>query len=440
MDNERSGYPSNNFFKGDQMKLFVVAVPLFNADMSVEMYNLHYKNANKLFGISDDHSALDGIMNSPGLDMINEVGLEPFTGGKPIVMPVNKFMLISDFTSGCVIPHELMVFLLSRDVPMEDLFLNKCAALKTAGYRLAIYDIALNASTSQIYDLADYILVDSNSDDYLDKLKQVRTKYPYVKIIFTNVDDILMYEELKLFGSALYEGWFYKNPLTRGAATISPLKANALHLLRIMNEEDFSLEEVIKTISRDAALSIALLKFINSPAIGIKNKVTSIKNAVALLGQKETAKWVLACVSMFIAEDKPSEVTKLSLTRAKFMENLATSFEMGIHAPSLFLLGLFSLLDVILNKPMSEALKDISVSDKIKEALSDMTGEFAAVLGLIYAYERADWKEVQRIMVLNNIDAERLYMAFFESLVWYRNLLRNMDEDEPAHENGTGGR
>ena len=410
---------------------------MFNAGMYVEMYNLHYRNSDKLFGIHDDHSALDGIMNSPGLDMLNEVGIEPFTGGKPIILPVNKFMLISDFTAGCAIPPELMVFVLSKDIPMEDMFLKRCFELKKAGYKLALSNVALTPPTAVIYDAADYLMVDAAAPDFFDAFKLVRARYPHKKIILTNVNDMNRYDSLKMLGGALYEGMFYKHPVTKGAPAISPLKANALRLLRIMNEEDFDLEDVSDIISKDAALSIALLKFINSPAIGIKNKIASIKNAVALLGQKETAKWVMACVSMYIAEDKPSEVTKLSLTRAKFMENLATAFEMGIHAPSLFLLGLFSLLDVILDKPIQEAIKEISVSDKIKEALTEQKGEFYEVLSLIYAYERADWKEVSRIMILNNVAAEKIYQAFFDSLVWYRNLLSNLEE--AADDFGTGG-
>ena len=411
------------------MKLFVVAVPLFSADMSVEAYNLHYKSSEKLFGISDDHTALDGIMNSPGLEIVNEVGAEPFTGGKAIVIPINKFMLISDFTQKTITPPELMIFALPKDLPMEEMFIKRCRELKQGGFKLAFEDLAITAETAELYGLIDYIVFDVSDADYLDKLKHLRTKYPYMKVIFTNVDDNAKFEKLKLFTSALYEGRFYKNPITRGARNISPLKTNALHLLKIMNDEDFSLEEVSDVISHDAALSIALLKFINSPTIGIKNKVTSIKNAVALLGQKETSKWIMACVSMYIADDKPSEITKLSLTRAKFMENLATLFEMGIHAPSLFLVGLFSMLDVILDKKMADALTEISVTDKIREALADQKGEFYKVLELVYTYERADWKEVSRLMILNNIDADKLYEAFFDSLVWYSNLLKSMDDD-----------
>ena len=411
-----------------RVKLFIVAVPLFSPDMSVEAYYLQYRSGEKLFGIMDDHTALDGAMNSPGLDIINEVGVEPFTGGKALTVPINKFTLISDFTAAIKTPPELLVFALPRDLPAEPMFLDRCVALKKAGYRFAIPDERLTAKTAALYDLADCIMFDASDGGYLDRLKETRTRYPYMRAVFLNVDDNEKFGSLKLFSNSLYEGRFYKNPITKGARRITPIKANALHLLKIMSDEDFSLEEISNVISRDAALSIALLKFINSPTIGIRNKVSSIKNAIALLGQKETGKWIMACVSMYIAEDKPSEITKLSLTRAKFMENLATAFEMGIHAPSLFLMGLFSLLDVILDKPMPEALKEISVTDKIREALAEGRGEFAKVLELVYAYERADWKEVSRLMIIHNVDANKLYAAFFDSLVWYRNLLKSIDE------------
>ncbi|MCL2565671.1 MAG: HDOD domain-containing protein [Defluviitaleaceae bacterium] len=415
------------------MKQFVTAVPLFTTDMSVEAYQLRYQDSSKLFGLSDDHTMLDGIMNSPGLDILNNVGIEPFTGGEPIFLPVNPYMLLSNFADSCQIPPNLLVPVLSKDMPLKEIYFQKCYELTKAGFRLAIPEFELTHLASLLYNMASFVLLNAKDPECLDNFKRIRNKYPKITVVFQNVDDMEMFKNLKEMSNCLYEGSFYNIPVDQTNNKVSPLRTNALRLLKIMGEEniDFDLDEVSDIIQKDAALSIALLKFINSPVIGISNKVTSIKNAIALLGQKETRKWTIACVTMYVAEDSPSELTRISLTRAKYTENLATAFEMGIHAPSLFLMGLFSLLDVILDKPMKEALEEVSVSDTIREALAFGKGEFVDVLDLVNAYEKADWKVVSRIMLLRNIDPHKLNQAFVDSLVWYRQLLDNLNtEDE----------
>jgi len=412
------------------MKQFVTAVPLFTADMSVGAYQLRYQDSSKLFGLSADHTMLDGIMNSPGLDILNNVGIEPFTGGKSIFLPVNPYMLLSNFANDCKVSPQLLVPVLSKDMPLKEVYFQKCYELTKAGFKLAIPEFELTHLASLLYNMSEFVLLNAKDPECVEKFQRIRGKYKNITAVFQNVDDMDTFESLKQMGSCLYEGSFYNIPVAQGNNKVSPLRTNALRLLKIMGEEnaDFDLDEVSDIIQKDAALSIALLKFINSPVIGITNKVTSIKNAIALLGQKETKKWTIACVTMYVAEDSPSELTRISLTRARFMENLATAFEMGIHAPSLFLMGLFSLLDVILDKPMSEALAEVSVSDTIREALALGKGEFVDILNLVTAYERADWKVVSRIMLLRNVDPYKLNQAFVDSLVWYRQLLDNLKD------------
>jgi EAL and modified HD-GYP domain-containing signal transduction protein len=162
--------------------------------------------------------------------------------------------------------------------------------------------------------------------------------------------------------------------------------------------------------------------------------VDSIRNAVAILGQKEVRKWATVAISVGIGEDRPSEITKLSLIRAKFAENLAPAFDMAAKSGSLFISGLFSLLDVILERPMREAIKEVAADDEVRDALVDHQGKISEVLKLIFAYERADWHHASINMVTNGVDIEVLTQAFLDSLYWYRQLLDAIDEEADALE------
>ena len=204
-----------------------------------------------------------------------------------------------------------------------------------------------------------------------------------------------------------------------------------LHLLSNVNQEDFNLEDIVPTIERDPYLAVSLLKFINSGANGLKRRVESIKQAIAILGQKAVRQWSTVALSVSLAEDRPNEITRLSLVRAKFAEELACAFELGILAPDLFIAGLFSLLDAMLEKPMAEALCEVAVDEKIKDALVNKKGPFAPVLDLVYAYECADWDKATILMIQNNIDMDRVQAAYLDSIKWYRQLLQSID-DQPS--------
>ena len=158
----------------------------------------------------------------------------------------------------------------------------------------------------------------------------------------------------------------------------------------------------------------------------INSQITSLRHATAMLGQKELKKWINTAVVHEMYSERPSEMTRLSLIRAKFAENLAPVFGQEGQAQELFLVGLFSVLDVIMEKSMSEALKVIKVSKNISDALIDRQGNMALVLDFMLRYESADWQEVSRQMILQKIDVGPVYEAYMGALLWYRKI--SLDE------------
>lgn len=155
----------------------------------------------------------------------------------------------------------------------------------------------------------------------------------------------------------------------------------------------------------------------------VNSGISTIRHAAAMLGQRELKKWINTAVVNALYADKPSEVTRLSLLRAKFAENLAVPFGISMKKDELFLLGLFSVLDVILEMPMEEALKLVTVSKDISDALLYKKGKLADIYDFMTHYETANWPEVSRQMILQNVDEEVVFRAYMDSLVWYRNLM-----------------
>lgn len=404
--------------------MLVTLIPLFDEKMTVRAYSLFAQKKNFLLNPSLLGTGRnDGAANIPGLDLISEIGIEILSADKEVFVEVNNISVFSDITVSEQTPCEKLVLLLDNSVKPDDMYVKRIKELKAQGYKLAIRKLTVQdfEPYREILLLMDYIFLDHKKID-ISKAKIYFGKvYPNIKLCAGNIQTQEIFEELKKEGGySLYEGEFYRVPITKGHVEVAPLKVNYIELLNMVNAEDFELTKAADVIGRDTALVISLLKMVNR--MTVNSGITSIRHAAAMLGQKELKKWINTAVTNELCADKPGEVTRLSLLRAKFAENLAPVFEMAIHSSELFLMGLFSVLDLILDKPMEEALEMVKVSKEIREALVEKKGKFAPVLDFITQYENANWQEVSGQMVLQNIDMAQISEAYMKSLQWYGDL------------------
>jgi len=413
------------------MKLLIVPKPILSSDLAVMSYCFRYQRGD--YYLADQYQArmFDGIVNLPCLTVLEEVGLNGFTNGLPLFVPLNQYTLLADVTMQCSQPPEKIVFLLDETTSPEPIFIDCIVKLKGMGFRFAVENIKDYAKMKPIVDLCEFILINfrMDTDKVVAGLRDVQRSFPRHTFVASSVNDIKLFDRIRGSGFEYFEGQFYNVPVNRGQNTIAPVKVNRIQLINIVREPDFSIEEVVKVVSQDPSLSISLLKLVNSPYLGISQKINSIQHAVAMLGQTEVRKWVTTATSGLLAEDKPDELTRVSLMRAKFAENLAKQFEMAIHAPALFLMGLFSILDVVLEMPMREALDIVAVSETIHDALVFGEGDFYNVLKLIKAYESADWSETNRLMTIHNLQVENIFDAYIDTVKWYSSITAETEED-----------
>ena len=415
------------------MKTFIVATPLFDFRMAVQGYRLKYRNGEKLFGALDDHLGFTEALSSPGLDLLQQTGVEPFAGEFPVFVDVNEYQLLMGVPTNYKLDPRSLVVVLSNDVKTDAESISRIEMLKNAGYGLAFSGVP-NDQNAALVDLAEHLILDHYEINFSELINTLTRHVRRKRIIVDNVPSMDAFDKLGTFTNILYGGTFYSQPIMGSGTEISPLKLNAINLMNIINQEDFDLTQIAQTIERDPSLSISLLRFINNSSLGRTRQIDSIRSAVAILGQKEVKRWATVAISVQLADDRPSEVTRLSLIRAKFAENLAPFFELGILAPTLFMCGLFSMLDVILQRPMDQALKEVAVDDRVRATLLDRTGELAGVMELIYAYESADWDKASILMVRNGINIQDLNSTFVDTLLWYRQLLDSISEDNDEYE------
>lgn len=402
-------------------------IPLFDENMSVRAYSLFSQKVNYFTDPRYSVSAqLDGAGTINGLEIIESMGMHTLTGGKEVFVPVSNVSIFSDISAQCRAPHTQIVIFIDNTILPTDSYVNRLKELKEMDYKIAIRK--LNVSNFEDYKnilaLCDYIFLNYKKIDISKAKLYFQAQYPDIKLIAGNIGTMEEFESLSDEGGYdLFEGPFYRLPVTKGNNEVSPLKINYIELMNIVNDPNFELTEAADVIGRDTALVISLLKMVNR--MTVNSEITTIRHAAAMLGQKELRKWINTAVTQQLCSDQPSEVMRLSLLRAKFAENLASGFELAVKAQELFLLGLFSVLDLILNKPIKEALELLKISNDIKQALICHTGDLAPVLNFILEYENANWQEISRILILNDISMNTVYSAYTSALEWYRDLFQD---------------
>lgn len=416
--------------------MLVSIIPLFDEDIAVRAYSLfvqkknYFLNPNLLGG-----AQFDGAGHVDGLEVIDNMGMETLSNDAEVFVQVSNISVFSDIENQCDAPHERVVLLLDNTVLPSDMYLDRLKALRKSGYKLAIRKLEVSQFEDyrEVLQLMDYILLNQRKIDISKAKIYFQNLFPNIKLCAVGVDSMETFEKLKAAGGySLYEGEFFRIPGNRSEHEVSPLKVNYIQLLNMVNSPEFELTEAADIIGRDTALVISLLKMVNR--MTRNSTITSIRHAAAMLGEKELRKWLITAVAGQLYTDKPNELTRMSLLRAKFAENLAPVFSMAIQSSELFLMGLFSVLDVILDMPMKDALETIKVSKNISDALVYHKGIFAFPLEFILQYENANWQEVSRLMIVHNIEMQSVYDAYLNALRWYRDTIFADTDSQTAEE------
>lgn len=366
----------------------------------------------------------DGAAYVDGLELIQELGTTTLSGGKPIFVSLNNISIFSSLESECKNTNHAPILLIDQTFPPVSMYTDRIRELREFGYHFAIRNLPVHCyeDYAPILSQMDYVLIDCQKIDAVKASFYFRKLYPDICICASNIPDTETFGKLSPAETiSLFEGTFFRMPVTRGEHKVSPLKINYISLLNLIEEDDFDLTKAADIISQDTALIISLLRLANTRSFN--SEITSVRVAVSMLGQKDLTRWIQTTVIEKLCSDKPNELMRLSLLRAKFAENLAPVFGMAMRSQELFLTGLFSILDIILDCSMEEALSMVRVSGKIRTALLEHTGSLAEVLHFIVKYESAEWQEVSRQLVLKNIEIPDVSHAWVSSLQWYAKLI-----------------
>ena len=326
-----------------------------------------------------------------------------------------------------LLPSENVVVEILETVQPTPEILQVVQELKEAGYKIALDDFVLMPGYEPLIDMADIIKVDFRITTDPEERKNLREILPkHVRLLAEKIETEEEFQQALDFGYVLFQGYFFCKPAVLHQKRLTSNALSKMRLLREINRQNIDFSSITGVISSDTNLVHKLLTYINSAGVGLNNHVSNLKQATVLLGASGVRRWVTLVSLQTFSEDKPPELFTLSLLRAKFCEIIAGELKRpGLTSDTAFLLGMFSLLDVLLSLPMDDVLKEVSLSDELSDALRGKDNDLRRLLDLVVAYEKGDWDTVITCCARENLQPEQLQPTYDKVLEWY-NILQSV--------------
>lgn len=319
--------------------------------------------------------------------------------------------------------HSTVVELLETVTPSEQV-LNAIKGLHSKGYCIALDDFEYDPKWEQFLPYVNIIKMDFRLMS-IGQIKQQMKLHKGFNGIYL-AEKVETYDEFHQaleMGFKLFQGYFFAKPEVIQRRALSVSENVYFELLEKTSAEHFEPDEIAKIVERDTGVSYKLLRFVNSAFFTKQTEICSLKQAVIRLGQAEVRKFVAIIATAALGAQKPDELTRLAITRARFFEQLAlANSRYGADSNTAFLAGLLSNLDAIMDCELKPLLEDIHASTTLIDALLHRKGPVGVFLAAVCAIEQIDWQAIDKYSAMLHLPSKQLMDYYQDAAVWAVNL------------------
>jgi EAL and modified HD-GYP domain-containing signal transduction protein len=404
---------------------YLARQPILNRARELFAYELLFRN-----GIQNSCDGLDlELASTSVMDTSFLIGFEKITAGHSMFINCPRDFLLRDYVS--LFPPKLVVVEILETVKPDQEVIDACLRLKRAGYSIALDDFVDSPAWAPLVALADIIKVDFRLTDRLEQRALVsRFASKKIRMLAEKVETQEEYAAGMQMGYSLFQGYFFCRPEMMQHRDLPSSKLAYLELLRAATAPEFDVQELALKIKHEASLTFRLLRYLNSAAFGLRSEIRSVAHALSLLGERELRKWIAVVSVGVLADGKPDELMTVPLVRGRFCELLAPLAGMPGHANDLFLMGLLSVMDAILDQPLDTVLADLPVRREIKDALQAQKGLYWQLLEIATAHERADWGKVSVLVSETGMKEDQVSALYISAVDWSTALRRTVTAPE----------
>ncbi len=393
---------------------YVARQPIVDRDEKVFGYELLFRDGleNAFRGDTDEASRAT-------LDRSLLMGLDILCDGRRAFVNCTRDTQVKGLVT--LLPSTITVVEILESVPADPDVVAACRSLKEAGYMIALDDYVANDPRVALAEMADIIKVEMQLTTEEQRSVLMKQFGPWrCRMLAEKIETQAEFVRARDQGFVYFQGYFFRRPEMMNTRDLPANRMNYLRMLQEVSRPELNLAGLDNLIKAEASVCYRLLRYLNSPMFGFKSEIHSVRHALSILGERDVRRWVRLVAAVGAGQDKPSDLILSALVRGKFGELLAPRVAHG--ESDLFLLGLLSLIDAMLEMPMADVLERIPLDQATKAVLLGQPSLLRPVFQLMLAHESGEWEAAAELSRSLHLDSEDIEGYHWQAQQWAREV------------------
>jgi len=393
---------------------YVARQPIFDRQEKVFGYELLFRDGleNAFHGDSNEASRAT-------LDRTLLMGLDVLCDGRRAFVNCTRDTLIKGLVT--LLPSTSTVVEVLESVPADPDVVSACQRLKEAGYMIALDDYVANDPREALAEMADIIKVEMQLTTEEQQVALIKQFGPWrCRMLAEKIETRAEFVRARDQGFVYFQGYFFRRPEMMNTRDMPANRMNYLRMLQEVSRPDLELLELEKLIKAEASVCYRLLRYLNSAMFGFQSEIHSVRHALSMLGERDVRRWVRLVAAVGAGQENTSDLVLSALVRGRFGELLAPRVQHG--ESDLFLLGLLSLIDAMMEMPMAEVLEKIPLDHATKAVLLGKPSELRPVFQLMLAHESGEWTAAAELSRRLRLETEEVAGFYWQAQQWAREV------------------
>ena len=403
------------------MKIFIARQAIYNRNCRVVGYELLFRNSEvNMFdsSVDADEATVKLISN------FSTIGLNELTNNKRAYINFTKRLLLNEVPS--LLPKEKIVIEVLEDIEPSKKILAILRELKGKGYLIALDDVCSASNYKEFKDYIDIYKIDfmkSSKEERPNLIDEILKINPMAKFLAEKVENDDDYDEVCYDDRYFYyQGYYFSKPIMVSAKDIPIRNTTCFQIMTELLNENFNVSKIENIMKRDVAISYKLIKLLNSAAFSFVQEITSIRQGIMILGRDELNKWITLVSISEMKSDNGEEMMVANIIRARFCELLSLKI-LPEKSNTCFMAGLFSNLDIYMQRDMKSITNEMPINNDLREALLSGNNNIGYILRLVKAYEEMYIEDIEVYTKILGVDKELLLDIYFISIEWANNII-----------------
>ncbi|MDP2879573.1 MAG: EAL domain-containing protein [Sulfuricella sp.] len=396
--------------------IFLGRQPILDRNQHIVAYELLFRSSRQSAdaSVTDDLTATAHVITQA----FSELGIAGVLGDKKAFINISADLLMSDMIE--LLPQDKVVIELLETIQVNKQIIRRCQELKARGFTLALDDFGGDSQFEPLFDIVEVVKFDlpQMGQEALEKYVSHIKRWP-VKLLAEKVEDIEQAIQCKGLGFDLFQGYYFARPVILSGKRADSSKLALMRLIGLVLD-DADTPEIEQVFKHDPSLSYNLLRLVNSVAMGMRSRISSLRQAIVVLGRQQLQRWLQLLLFVNQGGDMQNPLLELAATRGKLMELLAMaqSERDKDHHDRAFMTGIMSLLDTLLGMPMEEVVKQVNLASDVESALLNHEGKLGNLLLLVEKMEQNDFDAAEGLLADMQLNLGNLMQAQIEAMRW----------------------